>query len=174
MNSTKSASRWPRRWSSRRPRRDDGASLRVSLCIAEPSRRGTASKACTCLGSVRPTESEGNEIKFQDFTPARCRPRARGASFLRLSTGTRAILAGQPAGHRIDDLKTVVATMHQDDRKKRFAAAKLAVRGYAKDPSDNNAARVQAAWKAVSDMETRSSWRQRQEEGILAMRSKWR
>ncbi len=64
--------------------------------------------------------------------------------------------------------------MHQDDRKKMFAAAKLAVRAYAKDPSDNNAAQVQAAWKAVSDMETRSSWRKRQEEGILAMRSKRR
>ena len=56
--------------------------------------------------------------------------------------------------------------MHHNDRKNLFAAAKLAVRAYAKDPSDNNAAQVQAAWKAVSDMETRSSWRQRQEEGI--------
>ncbi len=62
--------------------------------------------------------------------------------------------------------------MHQDDRKRMFAAAKLTVRAYAKDPSerayakdpsDNNAARVQVAWKAVSDMKTRSFWGQRQE-----------
>ncbi len=53
--------------------------------------------------------------------------------------------------------------MHQDDRKRMFAAAKLTVRTYAKDPSDNNAARVQVAWKAVSDMKTRSFWKQWQE-----------
>ena len=50
--------------------------------------------------------------------------------------------------------------MHQDDRKRMFAAAKLTVRAYARDPSDNNATRVQVAWKAVSDMKTRSFWRQ--------------
>ncbi len=44
-----------------------------------------------------------------------------------------------------------------------FATAKLAVRAYAKDPSDNNAAKVNVAWKAVSDMETRSFWKQWQE-----------
>ncbi len=53
--------------------------------------------------------------------------------------------------------------MHQEDRKRMFAAAKLAVRTYARDPSDNNAARVQVAWKAVSDMKTRSFQRQWQE-----------
>ena len=53
--------------------------------------------------------------------------------------------------------------MHQDDRKRMFAAAKLTVRAYAKDPSDKNAARVHAAWKGVSDMKTRSFWRQWQE-----------
>ena len=63
----------------------------------------------------------------------------------------------------IADLNKNAATMHQDDRKRMFAAAKLAVRVYAKDPSDNNAARVHAAWNAVSDMETRSFWRQWQE-----------
>ena len=57
----------------------------------------------------------------------------------------------------------IAATMHQDDRRRMFAAAKLTVRAYAKDPSDNNAARVQVAWKAVSDMKTRSFWRQWQE-----------
>ena len=50
--------------------------------------------------------------------------------------------------------------MHQEDRKRMFTAAKLAVRAYARDPSDNNAAEVHATWKAVSDMETRSFWRQ--------------
>ncbi len=53
--------------------------------------------------------------------------------------------------------------MHQDDRKRMFAAAKLTVRAYAKDPSDKNAARVHAAWKGVSDMKTRSFWGQWQE-----------
>ncbi len=50
--------------------------------------------------------------------------------------------------------------MHQDDRKRMFAAAKLTVRAYAKDPSDNNAARVHIAWKAVADMKARSFLRQ--------------
>ena len=53
--------------------------------------------------------------------------------------------------------------MHREDRKRMFAAAKLTVRAYAKDPSDNNAAQVQVAWKAVSDMKTRSFRRQWQE-----------
>ena len=60
--------------------------------------------------------------------------------------------------------------MHQDDRKRMFAAAKLTVRAYAKDPSDNNAARVQVAWRAVSDMKTRSFWRQWQEARARAQR----
>ncbi len=67
------------------------------------------------------------------------------------------------AERHTDDLTKIAATMHQDDRKRMFAAAKLAVRAYAKDPSDNNAARVQVAWKAVSDMKTRSFQRQWQE-----------
>ncbi len=66
-------------------------------------------------------------------------------------------------GLHIDDLTKIAATMHQDDRKRMFAAAKLTVRAYAKDPSDSNAARVQVAWKAVSDMKTRSFRRQWQE-----------
>ncbi len=67
------------------------------------------------------------------------------------------------AERHTDDLTKVAATMHQDDRKRMFAAAKLAVRAYAKDPSGNNAAKVHAAWKAVSDMEARSFWWRRQE-----------
>ena len=87
----------------------------------------------------------------------------RGFSFLRLSTGSRVILASLDAERHIDDLAKIAATMHQDDRKRMFATAKLAVRAYAKDPSDNNAERVHVAWKAVSVMETRSFWRQWQE-----------
>ncbi len=67
------------------------------------------------------------------------------------------------AGHHIDDLTKIAATMHQDDRKRMFAAAKLTVRAYAKDPSDNNAARVHVAWKAVDDLKARSFLRQWQE-----------
>ncbi len=72
-------------------------------------------------------------------------------------------MAGLDAERPVDDLTKIAATMHQDDRKRMFAAAKLAVRAYARDPSDNNAAQVHAAWKAVSDMEARSFWGQRQE-----------
>ncbi len=70
---------------------------------------------------------------------------------------------GLDAERHIADLTKIAATMHQDDRKRMFAAAKLTVRAYARDPSDNNAARVHVAWKAVSDMKTRSFWRQWQE-----------
>ena len=82
---------------------------------------------------------------------------------LRLSTGTGVILAGLDAERHIANLKKIAATMHQDDRKRMFAAAKLTVHAYARDPSDNNAAKVHAAWRAVSEMETRSFWRQWQE-----------
>ncbi len=91
------------------------------------------------------------------------RPQRRGFSFLRLSTGSRVILPSLDAERHIDGLTKVAATMHQDDRKRMFATAKLTVRAYAKDPSDNNAARVQVAWKAVSDMKARSFLRQWQE-----------
>ncbi len=57
--------------------------------------------------------------------------------------------------------------MHQEDRKRMFAAAKLTVRAYAKDPTDNNAAKVHAAWRAVSDMKTRSFLRQWKEASPL-------
>ncbi len=81
----------------------------------------------------------------------------------RLSTGSRAILPSLDAERHFADLKKIAATMHQDDRKRMFAAAKLAVRAYASDPSGNNAAHVQAAWRAVSDMKARSFRRQWQE-----------
>ncbi len=72
-------------------------------------------------------------------------------------------LVSLDAERHIADLKKIAATMHQDDRKRMFAAAKLTVHAYARDPSDNNAAKVHAAWRAVSEMETRSFWRQWQE-----------
>ena len=50
--------------------------------------------------------------------------------------------------------------MPQNDRKKVFNAAKSAVNAYAKDPSDKNAERVQAAWGAVKDMQTAPFWQQ--------------
>jgi hypothetical protein len=61
----------------------------------------------------------------------------------------------------------MAAAMHQDDRKRMFAAAKLTVRAYAKDPSDNNAARVHVAWKAVNDLKARSFLRQWKEASPL-------
>ncbi len=68
-------------------------------------------------------------------------------------------LVSLDAERHIADLKKIAA-MHQDDRKRMFAAAKLTVRAYAKDPSDNNAARVHIAWKAVNDLKARSFLRQ--------------
>jgi hypothetical protein len=50
--------------------------------------------------------------------------------------------------------------MPQDDRKKALNAAKSAVNAYAKDPSDRNGARVQAAWRAVKDLQTAPFWQQ--------------
>ncbi len=71
---------------------------------------------------------------------------------MRLSTGRRVIFACSP--------RRAPATMPQDDRKKAFNAAKSAVNAYAKDPSDRNAARVQAAWGAVKDLQTAPFWQQ--------------
>ncbi len=56
--------------------------------------------------------------------------------------------------------RRVPAIMPQDDRKKVLNAAKSAVNAYAKDPSDGNAARVQAAWVAVKDLQTAAIWQQ--------------
>ncbi len=50
--------------------------------------------------------------------------------------------------------------MPQNDRKKVFDAAKLAVNAYAKDPSDKNAERVQGAWGAVKDLQAVPIWQQ--------------
>ncbi len=45
-------------------------------------------------------------------------------------------------------------TMLQENRTEALAAAKAATRAYARDPSDANAARVEAAWQAVRRLET--------------------
>lgn len=43
--------------------------------------------------------------------------------------------------------------MFNDDPKSALIAAKSAVSAYAKDPSDQNAARVQFTWKVVKDLQ---------------------
>ncbi len=53
--------------------------------------------------------------------------------------------------------------MSQNDRKKVFNAAKSAVNAFAKDPSDGNAARIQAAWGAVKDLQAVPIWQQHSE-----------
>ncbi len=63
-----SASSWPWRWSNRRPRRDDGASLRQALCIRGAIKAFSHLEDMHRLGSVRLGEPEVNETKFQDST----------------------------------------------------------------------------------------------------------
>ncbi|MDH3595984.1 MAG: hypothetical protein OEU09_06805 [Rhodospirillales bacterium] len=46
-----------------------------------------------------------------------------------------------------------------------WAAAKLAVRAYARDPSEQNAANVGLAWRRIRQTESLTVWRQ--------MRSQW-
>ena len=41
-------------------------------------------------------------------------------------------------------------------REKAWIAVRLAVRAYARDPCDNNAARVQRAWDTIRQMEVRT------------------
>ena len=47
-----------------------------------------------------------------------------------------------------------------------WAAAKLAVRAYARDPSEQNAAKVGLAWRRIRQTESLTVWRQ--------MKSQWR
>ena len=47
-----------------------------------------------------------------------------------------------------------------------WAAAKLAVRAYARDPSEQNAAKVGLAWRRIRQSESLTGWRQ--------MKSRWR
>ena len=44
--------------------------------------------------------------------------------------------------------------MLQENRAELLAAAKAATRAYARDPSDANAAKVEAAWRTVRRLET--------------------
>ena len=44
--------------------------------------------------------------------------------------------------------------MLQENRTEALAAAKAATRAYARDPSDANAAKVEAAWQTVRRIET--------------------
>ena len=44
--------------------------------------------------------------------------------------------------------------MLQENRSEVLAAAKAATRAYARDPSDANAAKVEAAWQTVRRLET--------------------
>ncbi len=98
------------------------------------------------------------------------RPRRKGGVFLcrDYPQATESYwLVSLDAERHIADLKKIAAAMHQDDRKRMFAAAKLTVRAYAKDPSDNNATRVHVAWKAVNDLKARSFLRQWKEASPL-------
>ena len=51
--------------------------------------------------------------------------------------------------------------MLKEDRTKAFKAAKSAVKAYAKDPSDRNAASVRSAWEVVNDHQATLIWRQK-------------
>lgn len=48
--------------------------------------------------------------------------------------------------------------MLKDNRKTVLNAAKSAVKAYAKDPTDKNAEKVQAAWDTVKELQTVSVW----------------
>ena len=50
--------------------------------------------------------------------------------------------------------------MLTDDRKNILQDAKIAVRAYAKDPSEANAERVESAWQTVKHLQAASIWRQ--------------
>ena len=50
--------------------------------------------------------------------------------------------------------------MLKDDRKNVLHDAKIAVRAYAKDPSDTNAERVESAWQTVKHLQAAAVWRQ--------------
>jgi hypothetical protein len=53
--------------------------------------------------------------------------------------------------------------MTNESRKQALTAAKLAVRAYAKDPTDRNAALVRFAWQSVKTLPELPIWRQRSE-----------
>lgn len=51
--------------------------------------------------------------------------------------------------------------MLNESRVEALAEAKAAIRAYSRDPSDSNAAKVEAAWQAVRTLDAVSAWRQR-------------
>ena len=51
--------------------------------------------------------------------------------------------------------------MLNQTRVEALAAAKVAIRAYSRDPSDRNAARVEAAWQTIRTLDAVSAWRQR-------------
>ncbi len=48
----------------------------------------------------------------------------------------------------------------ENDRRAAWTSAKLAVRSYAREPSDNNAGRVESALRQVRDMAARAAGRE--------------
>ena len=51
--------------------------------------------------------------------------------------------------------------MPNDARLEAYSAAKTAVRAYSRDPTVNNAAKVEAAWQVVRTLKAVSAWRQK-------------
>ena len=51
--------------------------------------------------------------------------------------------------------------MLNQTRVEALAAAKVAIRAYSRDPSDRNAARVEAAWQTIRTLDAVTAWRQR-------------
>ena len=49
--------------------------------------------------------------------------------------------------------------MDDHARVEALAAAKVAVRAYAKNPTESNAADVESAWRAIRKIDALSSWR---------------
>ena len=50
--------------------------------------------------------------------------------------------------------------MLNEDYKKALSDAKIAVRAYAKDPTDTIAERVETAWQTIKRLRAASNWRQ--------------
>ncbi len=54
--------------------------------------------------------------------------------------------------------------MLNEDHRNSLSDAKIAVRAYAKDPSDTNAERVEAAWQAVKRLRAAANWQRRDQD----------
>jgi len=51
--------------------------------------------------------------------------------------------------------------MTRDTRAEAYSAVKLAIRAYSRDPSANNAVKVEEAWQLVRTLDAVSAWRHR-------------